>query len=492
MKIFKISYFVAILAVSMSVQGIAQNEKAGEYYLLDSINLNQSSSEELNLLDSCLAVFHASENDTTKVRSIEYFIDNTPGDTLLYLYSEWLMRYTLLSLDKPNEAEVQKVLKRCLANAMDVRGSYYYNVVGDITQANDLFNKALLLHEEIGNAAGQASALCNIGTMQYEINEVDLALEYFEKSLNLQLAYSDSSLLDVLYSNIGNCYAQLGKLEKAKDYFLQATPFIKGEELTYHYSNLGGISLFLGDTLGALGHYEKALEINQNTGSAGMYLLALKNIGFFWLAVAETKNTGERKETLQKAEDYLSKGYDISIAEGYRRRKAEFALNLSRVFKLQNRFEEALALYETYVVLNDSIHGNEVKREAAQQQARYEFEKAALIKEQEEKEKARIEEEMLQRRNNLQYSIIFITILVAFGSVLALGFISISPTLADGLIFFAFLLFFEFLLVLADPYVEQWTGGAPGWKLLINSAIAAGIFPLHGFFERVLKEKIVR
>jgi len=114
------------------------------------------------------------------------------------------------------------------------------------------------------------------------------------------------------------------------------------------------------------------------------------------------------------------------------------------------------------------------------------------MKEQEEKEKARLEAEVTGRRDNLQYSVILIAILVLFGGVLSLGFVKVSPRMAEGIIFFSFLILFEFLLVLADPYIENWSGGAPGIKLLFNAGIAALIFPAHSFFESRLKGRLIK
>ena len=46
------------------------------------------------------------------------------------------------------------------------------------------------------------------------------------------------------------------------------------------------------------------------------------------------------------------------------------------------------------------------------------------------------------------------------------------------------------ILVYMDPYIENWTGGAPAYKLIINASLAALIFPLHNFFEgRMTKKK---
>ncbi|MBL4716398.1 MAG: hypothetical protein JKX95_07160, partial [Bacteroidia bacterium] len=43
-----------------------------------------------------------------------------------------------------------------------------------------------------------------------------------------------------------------------------------------------------------------------------------------------------------------------------------------------------------------------------------------------------------------------------------------------------------------DPYIEEWTGGAPGYKLLFNALLAGLIFPLHQFFEGKLKKRLLK
>jgi hypothetical protein len=40
-----------------------------------------------------------------------------------------------------------------------------------------------------------------------------------------------------------------------------------------------------------------------------------------------------------------------------------------------------------------------------------------------------------------------------------------------------------------DPYIDNWTGGAPAYKLIINASLAALIFPLHNFFEGRMSKK---
>ena len=79
-----------------------------------------------------------------------------------------------------------------------------------------------------------------------------------------------------------------------------------------------------------------------------------------------------------------------------------------------------------------------------------------------------------------------------FGIVLSLGFIKVSPNIAEGLIFFAFLILFEFVLVFTEPYMEQYTNDEPMYNLLANSVLAIVIFPLHAILERLLKKRIVK
>ena len=79
-----------------------------------------------------------------------------------------------------------------------------------------------------------------------------------------------------------------------------------------------------------------------------------------------------------------------------------------------------------------------------------------------------------------------------FGIVISLGFIKVSPNIAEGLIFFAFLILFEFILVFAEPYLENYTNGEPMYNLLANAVIALLIFPLHDVLESKLKKRIVK
>ena len=163
-----------------------------------------------------------------------------------------------------------------------------------------------------------------------------------------------------------------------------------------------------------------------------------------------------------------------------------------KIHKEKQNYKKALSMYEDMIKYRDSLVNEDTKKSMIRQQTKYEFEKTQIIKEQKEKETARLLAEETSRRDNLQYSVILIALLVLGAGVMALSRISVSPRVAEGLIFFSFLILFEFLLVLADPYIEGWSGGAPGIKLLFNAGIAAFIFPLHSLFETKLKKRLAK
>jgi len=117
-----------------------------------------------------------------------------------------------------------------------------------------------------------------------------------------------------------------------------------------------------------------------------------------------------------------------------------------------------------------------------------------LIEEEERVDQAH-QGEILKAKNrsdNIQYSGIMVFMLVLVVLVLMNGRIHFSERMAGGLVFFTFLLLFEFSLVLLDPYIEEYSSGAPVIKLAFNALLAAFIFPLHSFFESILKRRLVR
>ena len=357
---------------------------------------------------------------------------------------------------------------------------------GDIPKALVHYHKSLKIREEVGDKNGIAVSLNNIGAIYDDQGDILKALEYYHMSLKIKEEIGDKKGIAVSLNNIGGIYKLQGDLSKALVYYHKSLKIDEEmgskEGIAISLNNIGYIYKNQGDIPKALVYYHKSLKIKEDIGNKEGIATSLDNIGYTELEVGNLTN----------ALKYGIRGLDIAREIGSPHLISANSSLLSKVAKKQGRFEKALEMYELHILMRDSINNEENLKATIRQQTKYEFEKAQLIKEQEEKEATRILSEETSRRDNLQYSVILIAILVLFGGVLSLGFINVSERVAEGIIFFSFLILFEFLLVLADPYIDRWSGGAPGFKLLFNAGIAALIFPLHSLFETKLKVRLVK
>jgi len=164
---------------------------------------------------------------------------------------------------------------------------------------------------------------------------------------------------------------------------------------------------------------------------------------------------------------------------------------ISHLYDTTGQYKLALEHYKKYTIAKDSLFNEEKSKDIGKLEAKHEFETQEIERKRKEEEEIRIEEEKENRRNNLQYSGILIFLVVLIIGISFSGRFSIPIRLAEGMVFFTFLLFFEFTLVLLDPYIENWTGGEPAYKLVINAGLAGAIFPLHSFFESKLKGRVL-
>jgi len=198
-----------------------------------------------------------------------------------------------------------------------------------------------------------------------------------------------------------------------------------------------------------------------------------------------------KKGEYNHALTYYQKATMLADSIGALIEESEAHSRLAECYEKMGKHQNALEHYKQYTILKDSIFNEEKSKDLGKLEAKHEFETAEIQRKRTEEEQAKQEAATKSRRDNLQYSGILIFLVLVFAGVFALGRFSIPIRLAEGLIFFAFLLFFEFTLVMLDPYIEQYSSGAPAIKLGFNAVLAGLIFPLHSLFEAKLKGRLV-
>ncbi len=372
-----------------------------------------------------------------------------------------------------------------MANALHNMG-YILMSQGKIERALEIQFRSLKISESRGDGEGIANSLHSLALLYKKQGEYEKALELYQRSLNIREERAERLDAAQTLSNMGVLYTKLNDNEKAVEYYQRSIAINRelnnARGLANVLNNLGSLYKSQGITELAMQYYEEALKINERIKRYLGISTVLNNMGNINLAQNKVD------------EAYIQGLRSLKVAEdlGFPEQIARAASLLSKIYKVKGNYSAALDMYELRIQMRDSINNDKTLKATIRQQTKYEFEKAQLVKEQEEKEVARLAIEASSRRDNMQYSVIVIVIVMVFGLVLALTRINISERLLEGMIFFCFLIFFEFLLVLADPYIDKISGGAPGIKLLFNAGIAALIFPLHAFFEGKLKKRLVK
>ncbi|MBL4753164.1 MAG: tetratricopeptide repeat protein [Flavobacteriales bacterium] len=248
------------------------------------------------------------------------------------------------------------------------------------------------------------------------------------------------------------------------------------------YNNIGVIYEGWKDYPKTLEYYKSSLAIFEEINSVHLAAITLSNIGGVYSYMGQYKRAAENMHRgLAKADSVKHLNYQQLICA-----------NLSEVYEKMGDYQQSLLYYKQSSIHKDSLFNEDKSKSIGKLETKYEFEKAEVERKRVKDEALAAQTSRTQRRNNLQYSGILIFLILSFAGIFTLGKFSIPMQLAEGMIFFSFLLLFEFTLVLLDPYIEAYSGGAPAVTLGFNAILAAMIFPLHVFFEERVKQRIVR
>ncbi|MFH1319197.1 MAG: tetratricopeptide repeat protein [Bacteroidota bacterium] len=412
---------------------------------------------------------------------------------MLYIYSgeydkaESYCHEAIILFDemtKKTGKSTRRAGKTGIAKAENILGMVF-DYKSEYDQAIKHYLTSLEMYEELGNKKGIASSLNNIGVFYIYQKDDDSALEYFLRSLAILKELGNKSAVASLSNNIGIIYFRNGEYAQAIQYFVQSLEVLEElgskREIADCLGNIGSVYQKWENYSRALEYHQRSLKMAEELGDRNGMAVSILEIGRIY----------DKQDYHDKAVDHFQKSLAISKTIGRKHDMMEAYSALASSSVNKNNFKGAYEYFQLYTGLKDSLFNEEKSKEIGRLEAKHEME----MKMAEEKAKAEVEAkrkaEEENRRNNLQYSgilifFVFLLIAISFSSRLAL-----PVRLAEGVVFFTFLLFFEFCLVYLDPYIEDVTGGEPALKLAINAAIAALIFPLHSFFEGLMKKRIL-
>ena len=287
----------------------------------------------------------------------------------------------------------------------------------------------------MGNQQGIATTLINLALIYQQNKKYTEALVYFRKSLEI--------------------------FEKIGDQAGMADALI-------HLASIYRIQKNYPQTINS---YEISLQIYQKIGEPSGICITYSNLAITFLHMG--------KPIL--AQSYAQKALKLAQEIKYLNLMQKSAEVLYAADSALGNWKSAFEHHKLYKQYSDSLHNEDKAKEFGRIESRYQFEKEAEDQKRKQAEAQRLAQLETDRRNNLQYLSIFAGLLVLFGGLTFVAKLKIPARVLDISLFAALLILFEFLLILFDPILDQYTGGIPVQKLVFNSVIALAFAPLHGF-----------
>ncbi|PVX52513.1 tetratricopeptide repeat protein [Balneicella halophila] len=280
-----------------------------------------------------------------------------------------------------------------------------YRKVNITDKSFDYYFKAHTLAEKF-SIPSQAIALNGIGNLFTDAKKYNIALYFFKKALNLEIASNNKRGMEYDYANIGEAFLFLNKYDSAHYYTDKALELSKnnGKKDTHgpELSLLGKIyqkqEKFRISNL----YYNEASVIHKRRGNKRYLSNALVNIGINKIALKQTE------------QGLISINQGLNIAEEIGSKENALAAynTLSTYYSRVGKYREALNYYRKASLFKDSIFNEFSQKTLINAQIAYETKDKEKRIEQLATESAVSQQKARQNHKRMIYSLVIGTILL--------------------------------------------------------------------------------
>mgnify|MGYP000365489477 CR=1 FL=1 len=361
-------------------------------------------------------------------------------------------------------------------NPLLLRSCYY--VLSQFYSGIQEFDKAI---DYLKKAADQLP-LTNLPNKSYtSVLDLFMTGDLYMQKKNFQMSayYYDSSIkkADELkypplkmpgYRGLLRQYMQAKQPERALAY-LNSRSDLKSFITNFGASHLidnsyAAIYTQLGKYDSARYYYEKALPGFMSTTTGGQVSFYFQYADFF-------KKSGDPVKALEHFNKALTLANQTKDVEWQQR----IAKELDSVYVSVGDFKQSRHFSNLFHFYKDSLQKLSEEKDLMQMELADEEQRQNRI--------AREEAEKLRERHNIQYMGITIAIAVLFLLLVLMGAFRVSEVTIRIMGFFAFILLFEFITLIADNKIHHLTHGEPLHVLAIKVVLIAMLLPLHHWLE---------
>jgi transcriptional regulator with GAF, ATPase, and Fis domain/serine/threonine protein kinase/Tfp pilus assembly protein PilF len=233
---------------------------------------------------------------------------------------------------------------------------------GDYEQAEEIFNRALSIAQNLKDEKAIAEVLYSLGSITWYKKDLNQAIEFCEKSRKISEQTNHNYLLSTVNHFLGTLHWQQGNLEKAKDYYEQALSFQqKTASFCYLVRTLHGLGLIqkeLSQWVKSRGYLEEALNWAEKVNDLNEIANIRSDLG--WVLV----ETGE----WQKAMEHYQQSLEVRKKSGDEKLLAPIVVNIGVLlmkrgelnqandfFQEALKVEERLKIYERFYLYCDLV-----------------------------------------------------------------------------------------------------------------------------------------
>ncbi len=250
-------------------------------------------------------------------------------------------------------------LREQMTTALNTQG-ISYAVRGNYPQALEYYQKSLELDIALDNKKGIAGSLNNIGLVYRNQGNNDKALRYFEKSLLLYEELDHKNRIALMMNNIGIIYYDQRNFSKALEYYQKSLAIQEARNdekgVAISLNNMGLIYQDQGNTAKALEYGKRSLAIKEKLGNKLGIASSLHNIGLIYQDQGKTA----------KALEYCNQSLQIQEELGNKKGMANVLNNIGRIYQQKGNRQEALRHCKNGYELSKSIQVLEEQKNACQ------------------------------------------------------------------------------------------------------------------------------
>ncbi len=321
-----------------------------------------------------------------------------------YVYDE--MGETLKALDYYNQGlriREQTGDKHGIAESLN-NIALIYEHLGDILNALDVHFRGLKIQEEIGDKPGMALSFNNIGHIYQEQDDIPNALEYYNRCLVIATGIN-SPLRGTALNNLGNLYRTMAftgissaqrkdsLLILAEEHFQKSLEIFReiedNEGVATLLQNLGRICQDRNDIPGAKEYYDQSLSIWESLDNKDGIFYVLNNFGGLYLEEGK----------IIEAQVYGLKSLRVGQELGYPFNISLAADLMKDIYQTQGNWKKAFEMLDLYYTMTDSVNNEATRKASVRTQFQHEYDKKeALLKVEQEKERAVAEEKSRKQK----------------------------------------------------------------------------------------------